>query len=167
MSDGSTRVVPPKGDRDEVILRLHDQNGHFGTRRTLSLVLSSFWWKGIAADVRRIVSRCPHCSEARATVTAKSLELHSLPIKGMMYRWGVDLAGPIKPESDRGHGYIMIAIEHFSKWMVAVPIPDKLVDNVAYALLYHVLSRFGACAEVVTDNGAEFQGAFADLLVKA
>ena len=77
------------------------------------------------------------------------------------------MAGPIKPESHRGHEYIMIAIEHFSKWMVAVPIPDKTADSVAYAFLHHVLARFGACAEVLTDNGAEFQGAFAELLLRS
>ena len=167
MADGSSRVVPAKVAREQIVLRVHEQNGHFGTRRTLSLVLTSYWWRGMKDDVRRVIGQCQHCSRAKAYNSAKSPELHSLPIRGLMYRWGVDLAGPIKPESDRGHEYFMVAIEHFSKWLVVVPIPDKTADTVAYAFLHHVLARFGACAEVVTYNGSEFQGAFAELLLKS
>jgi hypothetical protein len=58
----------------------------------------------------------------------------------------------------------MVAVEAFSKHLEAVPIPDKQPATVAYAFLTHVLSKFAAPGQVVTDNGAEFQGAFAQLL---
>ena len=55
-------------------------------------------------------------------------------------------------------------IEHFSKWVELVPCVDKSADTVAYAFLNSVLSRFGAPAEVVSDQGSEFRGAFKSLL---
>ena len=58
----------------------------------------------------------------------------------------------------------MIAVEAFSKHLEAVPIPDKEPATVAFAFLHHVLSRFAAPGLVVTDNGAEFEGAFHQLL---
>eukprot|EP00775_Hariotina_reticulata_P015062 gene15062-biopygen997 len=60
----------------------------------------------------------------------------------------------------------MVAIEAFSKYLVAVPLPDKKPETVALAFLRHVLSRFAAPGQVVSDNGAEFtQGAFKQLLM--
>jgi hypothetical protein len=80
---------------------------------------------------------------------------------GLFYRWGCDLC-KMRIESDRGNRYVMVMIEHFSKWIEMVPLPGKEPQCTAVALR-DVLTRFGAPAEVVIDQGAEFQGAFADL----
>ncbi|OAE31166.1 hypothetical protein AXG93_3617s1050 [Marchantia polymorpha subsp. ruderalis] len=48
-------------------------------------------------------------------------------------------------------------VEHFSKWIELVALPDKASEGVAYAFLDRVLSHFGAPAEVLTDQGTEFQ----------
>jgi hypothetical protein len=58
-------------------------------------------------------------------------------------------------------------VEHFSKWIELVPSPDKSSEGVAYALLDRMLSHFGAQAEVLTDQGIEFQGEFQVLCDKA
>lgn len=56
----------------------------------------------------------------------------------------------------------MVRVEHFSKMIEAVPIPDK---TPAYVFLHHLLARYGACAECVHDNSAEWSGgAFQPLL---
>jgi hypothetical protein len=61
----------------------------------------------------------------------------------------------------------MIAIEYFSKHLEVVPLPDKTADNTASAFLANVLARYGACAEVLTDNGSDFKSSFHDLLQQA
>jgi len=58
----------------------------------------------------------------------------------------------------------MIAIEGYSKWVEIIPLPGKEAKYTADALLKHVISRFGAMAEVVTDRGGEFEGEFQSLL---
>jgi hypothetical protein len=42
----------------------------------------------------------------------------------MFYRWSCDLAGEL-PQTFRGNVYIMIMIEHFSKWVELVALLDK------------------------------------------
>ena len=59
----------------------------------------------------------------------------------------------------------MICIEHFTKWVELIALPDKSSKSTAHALFTHVLSRFGAPRDIITDQGAEFEGAFTDLLV--
>ena len=78
----------------------------------------------------------------------------------------VDLFGPFQ-RTWRGNVYCMVCIEHFSKWIEIIPIPNKEAGTVAFALFHHVLSRFRGCAEVLTDRGTEFQGEFQDLPMQA
>jgi hypothetical protein len=58
-------------------------------------------------------------------------------------------------------------IEHFSKWIELVALPDKFSEGAAYSFLDHVLSRFGAPTEVLTDQGREFLGEFQMLCEQA
>lgn len=167
MPDGSTKQVPPPSERLALIKQLHEQCGHFGTRRTTSLALHSHWWHGLQADVAAVVRSCKECSRVHAAFgSAQPATLHSLPVRGMFYRWGVDLCGPFT-KTPRGHQYIMVAVEHYSKQIEAVPITDKRAATTAYAFAHQVLGRYGACAEVVHDNGTEWQGEFAQLLQDA
>ncbi len=53
----------------------------------------------------------------------------------------------------RHNRYVLVMVEHFSKWIELVPSPDKSKEGIAYAFLDRVLSRFGALAEVLTDQG--------------
>jgi hypothetical protein len=58
----------------------------------------------------------------------------------------------------------MIMIEQFSKWVKLVALSDKSSHSTSQAFLQQVLSRFGACAECLTDQGAEFKRKFQYLL---
>ncbi|CAM6102398.1 unnamed protein product [Calypogeia fissa] len=75
---------------------------------------------------------------------------------GLGYRWSLDFAGPL-PLTVRHHRYVLVMVEHFSKWIELVALPDKASEETAYAFLDRVLSHFGAPAEVLTDQGTEFQ----------
>ncbi|PNH10576.1 Retrovirus-related Pol polyprotein from transposon [Tetrabaena socialis] len=161
--DGKSRQVPRPPDRVELIKRTHEETGHFGARRTLALLLTSYWWSGISQDVTSVVRHCGACDRVNASFTAQTAELNPLPLAGLFYRWGVDLCGPFN-RTARGNTYVMVLIEHFSKYVLLVPIPDKHADQTAFVFLHHVLGRYGACAEVCTDQGSEFKGEFAALL---
>jgi transposase InsO family protein len=117
------------------------------------------------AQVRKAqVSSCTVCDRVKANFEVKDPSLKPPPIMGMFYRWGVDLCKmPFKSAS--GNIYVVVMIEHFSKWIELVPIPEKTSHHTAGALR-GVLCRYGAPAEVLTDQGEEFQGEFAELLTK-
>jgi hypothetical protein len=89
--------------------------------------------------------------------------LSPLLIQGMFYRWSCDLAGKL-PQTFGGNVYIIIMIEHFSKWVELVALSDKSSHNINQIFLQQVLSRFGVCAECLTDQGIKFRREFQDLL---
>jgi hypothetical protein len=163
MPDGSSKLVPNPSERTALIQATHEQCGHFGVRRTTALLLTAHWWKGLAAGVQELVSRCVVCDRIKATFNHVSASLQPLSIGGMFYRWGCDLAGPF-PTTARGNQFVMIMVEYFSKHIEVVPLPDKRASTTAAAFASHVLGRFGASAEVVTDGGTEFKGEFDDQL---
>lgn len=165
LPDGHLREVPPPSDRHQLITHMHEQTGHFGARRTLQLLVHRYWWAGMATQVTSTVARCKLCDRARVAFNKPQPELHPLPICGLFYRWGVDLCGPFQ-KTPKGNKYVMVCVEHLSKHVELIPIPDKEPETVASALTHAVIGRFGAPAEIVTDGGSEWKGAFADLLSK-
>jgi hypothetical protein len=63
--------------------------------------------------------------------------------------------------------YVLVMIEHFSKWLELVPLLDRNSEGVAYAFLDIMFSKFSVPAEVLTNQGTKFQGDFQDLSEKA
>jgi hypothetical protein len=56
----------------------------------------------------------------------------------------------------RHNKYVLVMIEHFSKWIELVALPDKFGEGAAYSFLDRVLSHFGAPAEVLTIKEGNF-----------
>jgi hypothetical protein len=139
--------------------------GHYGVRRTAALVLTAYWWHGMLAEVAAFVSKCKLCSRVRSSFNAVHPTLHPLPICGMFYRVGVDLAGPFN-KTRLGAVYVMIVIEHYSKYLDVIPLPNKEAFTTAAAFAQHVLGKYGATAEVLTDRGTEWEDDFEALLCK-
>ncbi len=156
-------MVPPPHERHGLIQKVHSELGHFGVKRTYSLLAPHYHWRGMYAQVRDVIARCEQCDRMRTSFSSRQLTLSPLPIQGMFYRWSCDLAREL-PQTSMGNVYIMIMIEHFSKWVELVALPDKSSHSTSQAFLQQVLSRFGACAECLIDQGSEFRGGFQDLL---
>ena len=163
--DGSTKLVPKPADREALITQFHNRNGHFGVRRTGALISTGYWWWGMWSDVAATLSKCGLCSRVRSSFGGEQPELHPLPISGLMYRWGVDLCGPF-PTTARQHQFVMVAVEHYSKHLELVPIPNKEPATTAAAFAAAVLGRYGSPAEVVTDRGGEWMREFEQLLLE-
>ena len=159
MADGTTRVVPPPADRQAITEHAHLTSGHFGARRTSHLLLINYWWNGVMKQAGETVGRCEVCDRVKASFNTQPAQLNPLPIEGLFYRWSMDLCGPF-PVSDRGNRFVAVMIEHFSKTIVLEPLQSKQAKDTCYAYEHGVLSRYGSCAELVTDRGGEFEGEF-------
>ena len=68
------QLVLPQKLRYDVFQALHDDLGHQGRDRTLSLVKQRFFWPGMDSFVREQVKNCGRCTR-RKTNISKSAEL--------------------------------------------------------------------------------------------
>jgi transposase InsO family protein len=163
---GGTRIVPPPADRARLIKEAHARTGHFGHRRTHAQLLTSFWWYGMARDVRAVLRCCDISARARSSFNQQTPQMQALEVMGLFYSFGLDLLGPLPPTPD-GHRWVLVIIERLSKMVELVPLPDKTSRSTARALLQYVLGRYGAPAEVLTDRGSEWSGEFEELLLQS
>jgi hypothetical protein len=121
MPSGTLKQVPQAGERLAIVKAAHETAGHFGRRRTTALVMLTYWWSGLWQDCRNVVQGCHACSQTKVAFNATQPVLRPLPIKGMFYRWGLDIAGPFVKTS-RGHTYLLVCVEHFSKYIEVFPL---------------------------------------------
>ncbi|CAM6113779.1 unnamed protein product [Calypogeia fissa] len=156
-------MVPPVLERPALIQKIHSELGYFGIKRTHNLLAPHFSWRGMYTQVRDVLARCVVCDRVKSSFSDRQMQLRPLPIQGLFYRWPCDLAGEL-PITPRGNIFVMIMIEHFSKWIELVPLRNKTYHSTSQAFLQRVLRQFGACAECLTDQGTEFRGEFQDLL---
>ena len=61
-------------------------------------------------------------------------ELHPVPVKEPWYMVGIDFVGPLTPLADDGSRYILTLSDYFTKWVEAIPTPDKSAPQVASSL---------------------------------
>ena len=61
------------------------------------------------------------------------------------------------PTSAEGHGYIIIAVDYFTKWAEAMPTYAEDGKPSALFLFNHIIARFGVPQSIVTDHGSHFR----------
>jgi hypothetical protein len=76
----------------------------------------------------------------------------------------MDTAGPL-PETKSGNKYIMVAIDHYSKWCEAKAVANYGVKIAARFLEDDIVCRYGVPKFVLTDNGGEWVAEF-DVMCK-
>ncbi|CAM6086499.1 unnamed protein product [Calypogeia fissa] len=68
--DGRVRVIPHPSQQTRIVLHAHEELGHYGVKRTYSLLQGQYWWRGMHTDVQQLVARCMVCDRVRASFNA-------------------------------------------------------------------------------------------------
>ncbi len=76
---------------------------------------------------------------------------------GLSYQWNLDFASPLSLTPQHNQ-YVLVMIEHFSKWLELVPLPNYSNDGVAFAFFDKMLNKFGVQVEVFINQSIKFQG---------
>ena len=64
----------------------------------------------------------------------KKPELHPVPVKSPWFHIAIDFIGPVNPTSLKGMKYILTISDYFTKFVQAIPLPDKRSSGVASVL---------------------------------
>ena len=87
---------------------------------------------------------------------APPASLHPIIVVGPFAKWGIDSI-TCNPHSAGGHGYIILAIDYFTKWAEAMPTFAADGKTAANFMLNHVISHFGVPQVIITDHGSHFR----------
>jgi hypothetical protein len=70
--------------------------------------------------------------------------------------WGIDLIGQINHPSSKGHKFVLLATDYFTKWVEAIPLKKMTSENMVEFVKEHIIYRFGIPQTITTDQGTQF-----------
>ena len=59
-------------------------------------------------------------------------------------------------KSRQGSKYVLVMVDHFSRYVVLAPIQDKSTKAVAHALVTHLICPYSTPRVLLSDNGTKF-----------
>ena len=73
------------------------------------------------------------------------------------FSWlGLDFIGQIHPPSSKGHHFMLVATDYFTKWTEAVPLKNMTHKEVIEFIIEHIIHRFGISQTLSIDQGTSF-----------
>jgi len=158
------RIIIPPSHRYQALLAVHVRE-HWGVQRTTQQVKQHFFWPGWRADVVALfVTECPGCLH-REEVNLKQVN----PFDGRTLNVNevvcVDLVGPLTVSNNKNK-YILSILDQFSRFVAAVPLPDKSAWSVVTAIMTNWISLYGAPTTIRMDQGKEFYNTLFKSLLK-
>ena len=150
------QLAIPSVCREKVMLSTHDHvtTGHNGGLRTYLRVREKFFWPKMRDYIRRWVMTCKTCQERKGPVAKAKAPMATYIVGAPGERVSTDISGPYS-ETERGNKWIICFGDLFTKYCVAVPLPDITAPTVAEAFIESWVCYFGVPKEIHSDKGAQ------------
>jgi hypothetical protein len=149
--------VPRPEERRSLVVQMHEDLGHSGEHKLLAEICRRYFWHCRIEDVKSVVRSCQQCQLVKSERSIRSgyERFKSIPVCDLFYRVAMDIAGPL-PETKAGNKYILVAIDHYSKWCEAKAVADHGARTAAKFLEDDLICRYGVPSFILTDNGGEW-----------
>jgi hypothetical protein len=99
---------------------------------------------------------CEACQRFGNIQLAPASVMNSI-VKSWPFRgWGLDFIGEIHLGSSKGHRFILVATDCFTKWTEVVPLRNMTHQEVINFVQEHIIYWFGVPQTLTTDQGPSF-----------
>jgi transposase InsO family protein len=148
--------IPYRQERASVLQEVHDGHGHFGIHSTWSILYRNYWWPGAYQDMKSFIQGCHVCQiYAVAPLNPSPYQGKSVNVLDIFQQFSIDYVGPL-PVTKSGSKYILVCVEMFTRWPMAVPTKKADAITAATFLYQQVFCTFGPLTTILSDNGAHF-----------
>jgi hypothetical protein len=153
--------VPRPEERRTLVVQMHEDLGHSGEQKLLAEICRRYFWHRRTQEVKSMVRSCQQCQlvKSEGSIRSGDERLKSIPVCDLFHRVAMDTAGPL-PETKAGNKYILVAIDHYSKWCEAKAVADHGARTAARFLEDDLICRCGIPGFILTDNGGEWGAEF-------
>ena len=146
-------IVAPDTMKTDFLRQAHDDAGHQGIERALTRLKYLAYWVQMASDVSNFVASCEICQKSKLPLPTQAPLLNT-PIGRPMQLVHVDVLEV--PVSLKGHRYILVIEDTFTKWLECFPMTNQKTETIT-ELLVETFSRIGIPEFLHSDQGRNFE----------
>ena len=142
-----------------VVLKMHHDtpsSGHRGPETTLYSIVTRYFWPYLPSEVRAYCRSCIECQHFNYKAFHPKAPLKQIVSNRPWQLVGIDVTGPFKT-SKSGNEYIIVAVDHFSKFCVTKAVNSFSAEITAKFIFDDVICRFGPVEQILTDHGVNFE----------
>ena len=141
----------------EIVSKTHSHLDHIGREKLFGMISPFFWHPALYKTCQDLCRSCKWCQLFKTSKAQRTLLVKKINVGSSFELLCLDLHQ--LPRTQKGNVALLVCIDHFSKWVNAVPIKDKKSSTVARVLSEEVLSKIPKLPDrILSDNGPEFVG---------
>ena len=129
--------------------------GHRGVEATQKKLDTFGFLPKSQQHIQRHIKSCMTCIQYKRKYNMKVPDVQMRITTRPWERLNTDLIGPL-PRSVDGHIYILTLVDHFTKFLIAVPLRNKSAKVVAKAIFERVIAQYGPMNTIISDQGSEY-----------
>lgn len=147
-----------------ILKQYHDSptGGHPGINRLYKKLKSLYSWPNMKQTVSDYVKVCELCKINKHAITAKTPAIVTTTPNKTFDVVSIDTIGPFAL-TEKGNRYAVTLQCDLSKYVIAIPIPDKSAVTIAKAVVEKCILIYGPMRCIKTDQGTEYKGVFDEI----
>ena len=153
-SSGDQLVLPEKY-KSLVLHELHNEMGHVCADKVLPLVRSRFFWPYMKKDIEYYVKEQCSCVKQKKPNAQHREEITSILTTSPFELLSLDFVH--LETASGGYEYILVLIDHFTRFAVCYPTRNKAGKTAADRLFNDFALRYGFPHKILHDQGKEFE----------
>ena len=100
--------------------------------------------------------KCHLCHMYTKKIYTHPTLMHPVIVVGPFTKWGFDFM-MWHPPLEKGHNYIIVLVDYFTKWVPGMPTFTSNGLAVALFMFNHVISKFELLREIFAYHNTHFQ----------
>lgn len=157
--DNPIKLVVPKALQASLLKEYHDGSGgaHLAYSKTYEKIKLKYYWSHMTIDIKKYIATCHKCETKKSVQSYRNVPIGSLPIPSRPFEsLGIDILGPLPETETRHNKYILVIVDHLTRWPFAFPLTNARAKTIANVLVERVFLEHGFPATLLSDRGSNF-----------